>query len=470
MRKATGRKNYEPQRPIGFQPVIRDALRLLNLTLTALAPVVIVVATPPAVRAGEPNLEKLEAAYRSEIRSLLKQYCHKCHTDDRAEAEINLAAIATWADVRKHSRTWEKVGEMLESGQMPPEDETQPTAAERTKLRRWVRGYLTLEANAHAGDPGRVVLRRLSNAEYTYTLRDLTEIDSLDPVREFPVDGAAGEGFTNTGSALVMSPALVTKYLDAAKDVAGHAVLLPDRFRFSAHNTRRDWTEERLQRIRDFYRRFTDASGGDKVNLQGIEFDTNQGGRLPVEKYLAATLIERESLASGNKTIEAVARDRGLNAKYLGILWSSLSGSKPSLLLDRLRTRCAPPRRRMPEQLRTKLQVGKRDFGSSRPSGTSERSAGRSGGSNQSARWLFNTKCDSKSQQRPRASLLRFRWSRRTRAMATSTTTWYGNNRGWWRRAGPISCCATSARPPGRRTKRSGSTRRCLENIRTDSL
>ena len=132
------------------------------------------------------------------------------------------------------------------------------------------------------------MLRRLSNAEYTYTIRDLTGVESLDPAREFPVDGAAGEGFMNTGNALVMSPSLVTKYLDAGKDIASHAVLLPDGIRFSPKTTRRDWTEEILAEIREFYREFTDPSGGDKVNLQGIVFDTNDGGRLPLEKYLAA--------------------------------------------------------------------------------------------------------------------------------------------------------------------------------------
>jgi hypothetical protein len=293
----------------------------------------------PKSRADQPEFAALERAYQSEITALLRQYCHKCHAKDRAEAEIDLSAISTWADVRRHSRTWEKVAEMLQSGQMPPEEERQPSETERSQLLSWVQGYLTNEAKSQAGDPGRVVLRRLSNAAYTFTLRDLTEIDSLDPAREFPVDGAAGEGFTNSGEALVMSPALVTKYLDAAKEVAGHAVLLPDGFRFSPHTTRRDWTEERLTRIRDFYRQFTDASGGDQVNLQGIVFDTNQGGRLPLEKYFAATLIERESLASGSKTIESVARDRGLNARYLGILWSSLSGSESSLLLDGVRRR-----------------------------------------------------------------------------------------------------------------------------------
>jgi hypothetical protein len=35
-----------------------------------------------------------------------------------------------------------------------------------------------------------VLLRRLSNSDYTYTVRDLTGVDSLDPLREFPVDSA----------------------------------------------------------------------------------------------------------------------------------------------------------------------------------------------------------------------------------------------------------------------------------------
>src|SRR5438874_1592862 len=126
------------------------------------------------------------------------------------------------------------------------------------------------------GAPGPVVLRRLNNAEYTYTVRDLTGVD-LDPAREFPADGGAGEGFTNTGGSLVMSPALLTKYFDAGKEIAKHAELLPDGFRFSNHSSRSDWTNDALERIRSLYRRYTAAGGASPVNLQGIVFDTNAG-------------------------------------------------------------------------------------------------------------------------------------------------------------------------------------------------
>ncbi|HSH15678.1 MAG TPA: DUF1587 domain-containing protein, partial [Verrucomicrobiae bacterium] len=172
-----------------------------------------------------------------------------------------------------------------------------------------------------------------NNAEYTYTLRDLTGVPSLDPAREFPGDSAAGEGFMNTGNALVMSPSLVTKYLDAAKEVARHAMLLPDGIRFSPSVTRRDWTEELLAEIRGLYRQFTDQGGGTSVNLQGIRFDTKDGGVLPLDKYLAVLLEERTGT---HRTAEI---PEGLSAKYLATLRTILAGTQPNLLLDPIRAR-----------------------------------------------------------------------------------------------------------------------------------
>ncbi|WP_435020337.1 DUF1592 domain-containing protein [Tundrisphaera sp. TA3] len=300
------------------------------------AAVLLGLAGPIRAEGGEAG-----AAYQSEIRPLIARYCQECHAGDRVEGDLDLEEFAAWDEARKHPRAWQKVGAMLDGGQMPPKDARQPTDAERAKLKAWVHDYLTTEARKQAGDPGRVVLRRLGNAEYTYTLRDLTGLDDLSPAREFPVDGAAGEGFTNTGNALVMSPALVTKYLDAAKGVAAHAVLLPDGFRFSPTTTPSDWTNEGLARIRDFYRAFTDPRGGNSVVVQGLVFETNQGGRLPLERYLAATLAGRDALrADPSNAIANVARDHGLSPKYLGILWRLLADeSHPSPMLDGLRGR-----------------------------------------------------------------------------------------------------------------------------------
>src|SRR5262249_37691765 len=145
----------------------------------------------------------------------------------------------------------------------------------------------------------------------------------LQPARQFPADGAAGEGFTNAAEALAeISPTLLNKYLAAAKDIADHAVLLPDGFRFSATKTRRDWLDECLAQLRQAYARYTGADG-----------------RLPVRPYVLATLRHRDALSSGQITIDAVAAKEKLSSKYLQDLWQTLTNQNASFPLDGIRTR-----------------------------------------------------------------------------------------------------------------------------------
>ena len=280
------------------------------------------------VAVEEADFTALATPYDKDVRPLLQRYCVRCHSAKRHEGDVNLASFTSLAEVRKATKTWQKVLEMLDSGQMPPEEARKPTEAERFRLTAWVRDYLKTEARSQAGDPGPVVLRRLNNAEFTWTVRDLTGVD-LQPARLFPADGAAGEGFTNTGQSLVMSPSLLARYLDAAKEIAAHAVLLPDGIRFSPATTRRDWTNEALAGIRAIYRRYSESQGATRVNLQGIVFNTNDGGRLPLERYIAVTLSERDALKAGTKTIQTVARDHNLNGKYLDSLWTLLRKKEP---------------------------------------------------------------------------------------------------------------------------------------------
>lgn len=295
-------------------------MRLLAVLVVLLAPGLLSVQA--AERSQPTDIDTLAKSYKADIRPLVVRYCQECHAGEQVEAEIDLSIFKSLTEIRKQPVIWQKVRVMLDSGQMPPPDADQPTATERTLLSAWVHSYLKVEAATRAGDPGRVVLRRLSNVEYTNTLRELTGLADLQPAREFPVDGAAGEGFTNTGNALVMSPSLITKYLDAAKDVADHVVLLPDGIRFSPHTTRRDRTNDAVASIRSFYQQFV-----------------NEDGRFPLKEYLLALLEEREALQSGATSIENVAGQRGLSGQYLKMLWTSLSSREPSLLLDQIRTR-----------------------------------------------------------------------------------------------------------------------------------
>jgi hypothetical protein len=264
----------------------------------------------------------LKAEFAADVQPLLKKYCLECHATAVKKGSLDLERFASLDQIRKDLKPWQQVIEMLEAGEMPPKKKTQPTAEERNRIIAWTRGFLDAEARARAGDPGHVPLRRLSNTEYDCTIRDLTGVD-LRPTREFPADGAAGEGFTNAAEALAdVSPTLLGKYLAAAKDVADHALLLPDGFRFSPTKTRRDWTDESTARLRQFYAALVPGDG-----------------RLTVQPYLAAAVRHRDALLAGKVTLTDVAATEKLNPKYFGVVWQTLTDKAPSYPLDAIRAR-----------------------------------------------------------------------------------------------------------------------------------
>jgi len=284
--------------------------------------------------------KKLERDYDERIKPLIKSYCLDCHSEIEQEGELNLERFTKFADVRKAPKVWLKVVEMMEDGEMPPKKKPQFSVAERKRFLRWIDDYLDAEALANAGDPGRVVLRRLSNAEYTYTIRDLTGV-ALSPAAEFPVDGAAGEGFMNVGDAMAMSPALVEKYLDAAKEVTAHAVLTPKGIRFSLGTSRRDWADELLFEIRSIYARHTSGPAAtDKVyrwDPAALDKAMKMDGRVDLFHYLHALVENRDRLMENPALASEVAREKNLNAKYLRRMTDVLTDDNPSLLLRKIR-------------------------------------------------------------------------------------------------------------------------------------
>lgn len=276
--------------------------------------------------ADETSFKAVESAFEESIQPLMRDYCATCHSTDQQAGELNLERFTSLSDVKLDPQVWQQVLDQVKLGEMPPQDSDPLSDDQKRVFLEWVQSALHQIALENAGDPGPVVLRRLSNHEYTYTIRDLTGIKTLDPAREFPVDGAAGEGFTNVGSALVMSPALLTKYLDAAKEVAQHAVLLPNGIRFSASTSPQDWTTEWLGQVRNFYARHTTHGQASTVQLQGVDLDTGTAqGRLPLADYLAA--------------VQGLSRTENdnLSPKYLRLLQQALDSSEPSVLLEPLR-------------------------------------------------------------------------------------------------------------------------------------
>lgn len=157
---------------------------------------------------------------------VLKAKCYECHNEKKTKGEIDLKQFAADPQIAKQFEVWLKVKDTIENGDMPPPKAHQMNDQEHAALLGWVNGELDHLAQAQSGDPGPVTMRRLTNAEYDYTIRDLTGHD-YGLAKEFQTDGGGGEGFSNTGDVLFMSPAAIDKYFNAARKVADNATIMP---------------------------------------------------------------------------------------------------------------------------------------------------------------------------------------------------------------------------------------------------
>jgi len=248
-------------------------------------------------------------AFDRQVAPFLKNYCFECHNRTKSEGALDLTRYGSAASAASDFRQWEHVLTFVRKGEMPPETAKQPTADERAALLKTLEGLLAERARDLAGDPGVVLPRRLSNAEYDYTIRDLTGVD-LRPAAAFPVDPASGEGFSNTGEALVMSPNLFNKYYAAAQFTADHVVFAPTGFRFASYpvTTFADKLKYFEQALLEFY----------------AEHDVRY------ESYLAAAWSYRHRPESRQSaTIETWAGEHRLSPKYLARLWSILDDPIP---------------------------------------------------------------------------------------------------------------------------------------------
>src|SRR4051812_12315948 len=216
------------------------------------------------------------AAFDTTIKPFLQTYCYSCHGGQQPAAGFDLTAYATVDSVVNDQWHWTLVAARLQAGEMPPrQSRQQPTPAQRQLVIDWIEAVNADEAKRHPNDPGIVLARRLSNAEYDYTIRDLTGVD-IRPTKEFPVDPANAAGFDNTGESLAMSPALVTKYLEAARNVADHVLFTPEGLKFAPFTVATDEDREKYatQRVIEFYQNqgVSIATRLDSYMAQSLEY------------------------------------------------------------------------------------------------------------------------------------------------------------------------------------------------------
>ena len=142
-----------------------------------------------SLAAADPAEQDLERRFTATVRPFLTTYCETCHSGAKPTAQLDLRQYTTLTAIAQDYQRWTLLREKLAKKAMPPAALPQPSPEARQQIVDWIDAALKHEAAKNAGDPGIVLARRLSNAEYNYTVRDLTGVD-IQPAKEFPVDPA----------------------------------------------------------------------------------------------------------------------------------------------------------------------------------------------------------------------------------------------------------------------------------------
>lgn len=178
-------------------------------------------AAAPAPNPAPPSDSNL--AFKDHIKPLLGKFCVECHGKEKHKADINFEAYKDVAEILNDRNTWEKVRDMLQSREMPPEKKPQPLDEQRQSLIRFIDAELAKLDCTGPVNPGKVTIRRLNRNEYNNTVRDLIGID-FKPAADFPGD-EVGYGFDNIGDVLSLPPILMEKYLTAAEQIARQSIV-----------------------------------------------------------------------------------------------------------------------------------------------------------------------------------------------------------------------------------------------------
>ena len=153
----------------------------------------------------------------------LTKHCARCHGAEKQEGDIRFDQLSRDFRAGTDTHHWAEALDKVNSGEMPPKKEPQPTQAEISEF------VTSLDSRLKDGRAARMAARpavahyRLSRKEYQNTVYDLLGV-RYDPTKPGELnEDTLWHGFERIGSELSLSPSHVDRYYRAAELVLNRA-------------------------------------------------------------------------------------------------------------------------------------------------------------------------------------------------------------------------------------------------------
>ncbi|MEO8272237.1 MAG: DUF1587 domain-containing protein, partial [Aureliella sp.] len=155
--------------------------------------------------------------------TFVTNYCIKCHGPDHQESELRIDKLSRDFQAGGEAHRWAELIERVNSGEMPPADEPQPTQDEIAKFVSILDSLINEGRAARMAARPPVVHYRLSRKEYQNTVYDLLGV-RYDPTQPGELnEDTLWHGYERIGSELSLSASHMDRYYRAAELVLDRA-------------------------------------------------------------------------------------------------------------------------------------------------------------------------------------------------------------------------------------------------------
>jgi len=168
----------------------------------------------------------------TELQPFLKESCIGCH-DANTETRLNFTSLGRDLKNDETFRTWVRVFDRVQLGEMPPASEAQPSESSKRAALSLLKKELNNANRGSQRKTGRVPSRRLTRSEYEHTLHDLLEIGG-DLAKYLPPENESG-AFDVIAANQDMSSVHVRGFLKAADLALDEAIQLGRRPNMKPH-------------------------------------------------------------------------------------------------------------------------------------------------------------------------------------------------------------------------------------------
>ncbi len=185
---------------------------------------------------------------KAKLAPFFKENCIRCHGPEKEKGQLRLDEISYQITGNDEAQRWQDILDVLNGGDMPPEDEEQPTSDELSATLDVLTNNLLTARKRLTDSGGEITMRRLNRREYAKTIEEL--FGFRIPAEMIPEDGEVAT-FDTVGSEQFFTSSHFEKYLELGKEIATQGFMWAGRPPFDSKTNRREPEAHVTDRLRE---------------------------------------------------------------------------------------------------------------------------------------------------------------------------------------------------------------------------